>query len=68
MKDTSCVSLAVQVEGFWKGFRVSSHSDVQVYQEIYNGPDTAYTKVDLWRWNDAVFVGRWCSGLNNVKS
>jgi hypothetical protein len=24
--------------------------------------------VDLWRWNDAVFVGRWCSGLNNVKS
>ena len=50
LMNTNSVSLAVQVEGFWKGFRVSSqNSDVQVYQEIYNGPDTAYTKVDLWR-------------------
>ena len=52
------VSLAVQVEGVFFGFRISSQNSdyCQVYQEIYNGPDTAYTKVDLWRcWEKVMF-------------
>ena len=50
------VSLAVQVEGFFWVRISSQNSDSQVYQEIYNGPDTAYTKVDLWRcWEKVMF-------------